>query len=73
MLLFAYLLISIILALPGAAVWRFNLTGWLNKRSNLAVSNPNKLARNAGLFLNSLGVYAVICGHFAEQATTKNS
>jgi len=72
MLLLAYSVIGILLALLGVAVWRFKLTDRLTKRNNPVVSNPDTLARNAGLFLIGLGIYAVLCGYFAEQTTTKN-
>lgn len=72
MLLLAYSILGFVLALLGAAVWRFNLTDRLIKRHDLAVDDPEKMARNAGLLLLGLSLYAVLCGYFAQQTTTKN-
>ncbi len=72
MLLIAYSIIGAILALLGAAVWRFTLTDRFTKNDQLAESEADRVARNAGLLLIGLGLYAVLCGYFAQQTTTAN-
>jgi len=72
MLLLAYSIIGALIALLGAAVWQFKLTTWLSNINNLDVTNHAGLARYAGLFLIGLGVYAVLCGYFAQQTTTQS-
>ena len=72
MLFFAYSVIGAIMALLGAAVWRFKLTDLFNRQNQLADIERNQIARNAGLLLISLGLYAVFCGYLAQQTTTIN-
>ena len=56
----------------GAAVWHYKLTDRLNKQDQLIDSERNQIARNAGLLLIGLGLYAVLCGYLAQQTTTAN-
>jgi hypothetical protein len=72
MLLLAYSVIGAILALLGVAVWRFNLTDQFTKNNQLTDNEPNRIARNAGLLLIGLGLYAGLCGYLAQQTTTSN-
>ncbi|MCY7357304.1 MAG: hypothetical protein LH609_07490 [Rudanella sp.] len=72
MLLLAYSVIGAIMALLGAAVWRFKLTDRFAKNNQLTDNESNRMARNASLLLIGLGLYAVLCGYFAQQTSTTN-